>query len=135
MCERVCVCVFECQLCVYVMLLLFVCRLPAKNLIGIAFKFVCHAVELTLRCPCQVGGRDRERGGATLKEIMTADSKSFSAKIGRKSFALNNSQKSSNINRFINFRAKSFNKQNYSCMYTLRHVCSVIEYASKLICH
>lgn len=61
--ESLCVCVFECQLCVYVMLLLFVCRLPAKNLIGIAFKFVCHAVELTLRCPCQVTGRDREGGG------------------------------------------------------------------------
>lgn len=131
--ESVCVCVWVPT--VRIRDVVIVClRLPAKNLIGIAFKFVCHAVELTLRCPYQVGGeKKREREG--LKEIMTADSKSFSAKIGRKSFALNNSQKSSNINRFINFRAKSFNKQNYSCMYTLRHVCSVIEYASKLICH
>lgn len=86
-------------------------------------------------CVALVKWAGGQRGGAILKEIMTADSKSFSAKIGRKAFTLNNSQKSSNINRFINFRAKSFNKQNYSCMYTLRHVCSVIEYASKLICH
>lgn len=61
------------------MLLLFA-RLPAKNLIGIAFKFVCHAVELTLRCPCEVGVVDKQgRGQQAHREIMTGDSKSFSA--------------------------------------------------------